>query len=191
MMRAWEIQELSGKFLIYRWRPLTAEEKVHEYVPTAQVIGHWLEDLRSRRAALEMYEFASGDALRGSLGIDPSRVVKQIEDAFQRRSLVCLRIHRQSGSGNRKKDEEGPKAVAPPTKQAPQRAGKPRDWIAIELVDEKGKPIPNERFRIELPDGSYTEGKLDGAGQARLNDIDPGTCQVTFPDIDGKEWKPA
>jgi hypothetical protein len=191
MMNGWEIDELSGKFLIYRWRTLTAEEKPHEYAPTAQLIGQWLQDLRSRRAALEMYEVASGDVLRGPLGIDQSNVVKQIEDAFRRRALICLRYYRQSESGNRKTEEESQKPVTPAQQQAPRRPTKARDWIAIELVDDKGKPIPNERFRIELPDGSYAEGKLDGAGQARLSDIDPGTCQVTFPDMDGKEWKPA
>jgi hypothetical protein len=190
MINAWKIQELSNTYRIYRWRPLTAEEKPDEYVPTSPVIGNWLRDLRWRRAVLEMYEVAYGTPVRGALGFEQAHVVKQIEDAFRRRVLVCLRIQREAESGNRKQGEESQAAPAPP-KPAPPRATKPRTWIAIELVDDKDKPIPNERFRIELPDGSYAEGRLDGAGKARLNDIDPGTCQVTFPDMDGKEWKSA
>jgi len=29
---------------------------------------------------------------------------------------------------------------------------------------------------------------LDGKGRARFTGIDPGTCQITFPDFDAKEW---
>jgi hypothetical protein len=64
-------------------------------------------------------------------------------------------------------------------------------WISIELRDEEENPIPNERYLIRLPDASTTEGRLDGAGYARVDCIVPGTCQISFPDIDAREWSPA
>jgi hypothetical protein len=61
-------------------------------------------------------------------------------------------------------------------------------WIEIVLVDEQGRPIPRERYRVVLPDGRSRTGQLDDQGFARLEGIEPGTCDVAFPDIDGREW---
>lgn len=62
-----------------------------------------------------------------------------------------------------------------------------KDWIEIELVDSKDKPIAGELYRITLPDGKEKEGKLDDNGFARLEDIAPGACQVVFPNLGGWE----
>jgi type VI secretion system secreted protein VgrG len=64
-------------------------------------------------------------------------------------------------------------------------------WIAIELVDELGKHVPYEDYRITLPDGTPIEGTLDKRGRAKITGIDAGTCQVTFPNRDKEVWKPA
>jgi hypothetical protein len=64
-------------------------------------------------------------------------------------------------------------------------------WVEIELIDDEGLPLAFEPYVIELPDGSEIQGTLDGRGQARIEGIDPGTCQVTFPDRDAKDWKRA
>jgi type VI secretion system secreted protein VgrG len=59
-----------------------------------------------------------------------------------------------------------------------------KHWIEIVLVDEAGKPVPGEAYRITVPDGSVKEGSLDENGFARVDHIDPGTCQVMFPNLD-------
>ena len=189
MRNAWELQDFSCTYKVFRWRPLTAEERPLEYLPGAPVISHWLRDMLWRQAALEMYEVAYGNAQRGMASYDQQQLAKQIEDAFKRKILVCLRITRESYSA---KSEEA-EATPPPPTSAPRssRPTRSRDWIAIELVDDKGKPIPKERFRIELPDGSFAEGYLDAGGHARVDDLDSGNCQITFPDMDGREWKGA
>jgi type VI secretion system secreted protein VgrG len=61
--------------------------------------------------------------------------------------------------------------------------------VEIELLDQAGKPVPNEPYQIELPDGSTTEGNLDSQGQARVDGIDPGNCKISFPNIDKKSWR--
>lgn len=43
------------------------------------------------------------------------------------------------------------------------------------------KPVPCKKYQVELPDQSIREGMLDANGQARLEDFDPGTCKVSFP----------
>ena len=70
---------------------------------------------------------------------------------------------------------------APPTE-------KPKHWIEIVLKDEDGHPIPGELYRIVFPDGTADERTLDEKGYARYDGIDPGTCKVTFPNLDKKIW---
>jgi len=65
-----------------------------------------------------------------------------------------------------------------------------RSWIDIELADETGQPVPGEAYRVTLPDGStLAEGTLDERGRARIEGIDPGSCQVTFPRLDQTAWR--
>ena len=65
-----------------------------------------------------------------------------------------------------------------------------RTWVTIQLVGEDERPIPGARYRVELPDASVREGQLDGQGLARFRNIDPGSCVVTFPDLDQEAWAP-
>lgn len=51
--------------------------------------------------------------------------------------------------------------------------------------------VRGERYRIELPDGSVREGTLDAEELARADEIDPGTCIITFPALDEEAWTQA
>ena len=51
----------------------------------------------------------------------------------------------------------------------------------IELKDEDGKPIPNQRFVLVLPDGSEKTGTLDEEGKAELEVEESG--DIIFPDV--------
>ena len=51
--------------------------------------------------------------------------------------------------------------------------------------------FPGEPYSITLPDGStVADGTLDEKGRARVDNIDPGTCKVTFPNLDEEAWQP-
>lgn len=76
-------------------------------------------------------------------------------------------------------------ASAPPGMKISQEKS---HWIAIELVDEHGKPVPGEEYRITLPDGSVVEDCLDSKGKARIDGIDAGACKITFPSLDMDLW---
>ncbi len=65
-----------------------------------------------------------------------------------------------------------------------------KHWIVIEMVDAEGKPVAGEDYKITLPDGSIVEGSLDEKGRDRISGIDPGTCKVTFPNLDKDSWQP-
>jgi hypothetical protein len=79
---------------------------------------------------------------------------------------------------------------AQPNRQNVQPCDKNKTWIAIQLLDEDQNPVPGARYRITLPDQSIQTGTLDDQGTARVDGINPGQCEITFPEIDGSEWKP-
>ena len=64
-------------------------------------------------------------------------------------------------------------------------------WIEIELVGEDNQPVPGERYRVKLPDGSVDEGVLDQKGFARIEGFLPGACEISFPDLDQDAWEDA
>jgi hypothetical protein len=64
-------------------------------------------------------------------------------------------------------------------------------WVIIKLLDMEGEPIPEERYRALLEDGSSREGKLDQNGIARLSSLEPGVVKVCFPDLDESAWEAA
>jgi type VI secretion system secreted protein VgrG len=92
----------------------------------------------------------------------------------------------QAGSGM--VYSQAPVAAAAPTYNAEENKDK-KSWVEIELVDEEGNPCPGERYQIKLPDGSVDSGTLDEKGKARVI-CDPGTAEVTFPDLDKDTWEP-
>ena len=84
---------------------------------------------------------------------------------------------------------------APPAsqKKGPKKSGssdtRTKTWISIRVLDEDGNPVPDVAYSVSLPDGSTMTGSLDDQGFARFDDIDPGQCKVSFPEIHAKEWK--
>jgi hypothetical protein len=76
-----------------------------------------------------------------------------------------------------------------PAGEPVQLCPKPTHWIEIELLDEHDEPVPGEAYKIQLPTGDMNTGYLDDRGCARLEVPVTGTCQVSFPGIDGDDWQ--
>lgn len=87
--------------------------------------------------------------------------------------------------------EQAPPAAGPTGPSVVTMSPNKPAWIAVSLVDEAGAPMPGAKFRVTFPDGGALDGLLDKNGKVRIEGIDPGSCQVTFPDRDAKEWEPA
>lgn len=81
-------------------------------------------------------------------------------------------------------------ATAKPSPPEPEKRVE-KSWIEIVLIDDSGAPVPHEQYLLELPNGATKSGVLDKNGRALINNIDPGSCKVTFPNFDGREWETA
>jgi hypothetical protein len=63
-----------------------------------------------------------------------------------------------------------------------------RAWVGIHLHDQDRVAVANAAYRLMLPDGTIVSGELNKRGRVRVEGIDPGTCQVSFPEFDGGAW---
>jgi hypothetical protein len=117
--------------------------------------------------------------------LDAQRMGEALLDAAVRGDLQVYEL-RQVGSSVERDVEVNDEPVR--AAQAPKEV---KTWVEIVLVDddEPPQPVRYAKYRIELPDRSTREGILSDNGRARIEGIDPGTCRVTFPGLDGREWK--
>ena len=60
-----------------------------------------------------------------------------------------------------------------------------RTWIAFQLLDEENKPIPNAPYKLRHNNVVIKDDKLDKDGYLKLDDIEPGEYDISFP-----EWGP-
>jgi N-acetylmuramoyl-L-alanine amidase len=60
--------------------------------------------------------------------------------------------------------------------------------VEFDLLYKNNRPVKGLAVELELPDGSVVKGNLTDKGSFRKDGIDPGTCRVSFPDLDGREW---
>ncbi len=79
--------------------------------------------------------------------------------------------------------------VATPPPPKPQRRVEPKSWMEVQLVDEAGRPVAGEPYKITLPDRTVKEGVTDADGLARVTTRAGGTCKIQFPDLDRDAWE--
>lgn len=86
----------------------------------------------------------------------------------------------------------GPGAApsAPAESAAPAEEEGPRAWIEVELQDAQGRPVPDQTCRIKLTDGSEVEKRTDKFGVVRVDELEPGVCEVSFPELKDGSWAP-
>jgi hypothetical protein len=161
----------------------------------ARALNGWLRDPRDRRAVLDMYEATAPSSARDFLRPDdPSqdkRIVDELVTLWQDRRLYFLQHRIVGGIGGDEVSGIDPVAAIPPPAKGRQSSSPAKTWIEIVLVDETGKPVPGVKYQLKITDGSLREGTLGADGSVRVNGIDPGTCTVSFPQIDAREWSRA
>jgi hypothetical protein len=194
MRKKWRLQRGPDTVVIVRRVDLFPEDYIHAALHvSAGDIDRWLTDLCARPVAIEMFEAIHGRALSDlrQASVDALRrsVKPWLEQAFQRGDLVAVPATPVDLTQSPMEEAEEAKPPAAPPARPPATARK--TWIEIELVDEQGKPVPKQRYRIELPDGSFRDGVLDSSGRVRFDGLEPGQCEICFPEIDANEWQAA
>ncbi|MGH9900338.1 MAG: hypothetical protein ACRD68_00695 [Pyrinomonadaceae bacterium] len=189
MRRKWRLQLNAEPLVIIPRRDLYPEEAATVEVSrlAAQLEG-WLSDPLARQVVLDIFEWAYGrsaQTLKRDGGAQLQRTVRtHVEAAFRNRELVALTFPRPERLPHARQPpppSDGGNAKQPPVRQ--------KTWIEIELVDDTGQPVKGERYRIQTPDGDFINGVLDAQGRARVGDLDPGECEVCFPDLDARGWR--
>jgi len=80
---------------------------------------------------------------------------------------------------------------APPDDEepAPERAAEPvLTWIEVQLIGEDDLPVAGEPYRLTLASGRVIEGTLNSEGLVRLEQMLPGSYDLTFPRLDREAW---
>jgi hypothetical protein len=195
---AWVLQDPFGR----RWRAslgaLTDPEATSDANPAARCLRELLfgafdrADGEPARTFIEIFDRLTGerwsDIVRWG-GPDaaymlPERWERELQRALLEAAEVgCLRLqevlprpaHLDAGV------EIEPRSPEPPIQEQ-------TTWIAVRLVDRDGAAIARAQFRLELPNGVVREGRLDDQGRARVDGIDAGSCKVTFPEYDERDF---
>jgi hypothetical protein len=97
-------------------------------------------------------------------------------EAFQPQRVYGRRLPRLALPGSVPREQE--------TSATAEETASELTWIQIRLLDEIGDPMSGAAYKIKLPNGAEISGTLDAAGEARHDGIEPGRCEVSFPDLD-------
>lgn len=76
-----------------------------------------------------------------------------------------------------------PVQACPLKKEEEKQQEATQHFIKFKLQDDKGKPMPNVRIKLTLPDASIEERISDEKGFIEIKNIPPGTCKLE------SDWK--
>lgn len=189
--RVWELHGAGRRMLIIHRRDSKPEDR-YERNPAGigSALSRWLSDSFSSRTVLQLYEVVSGHSV-SSFGLnDPDQVIKpRLEEAFRRGELLILELKKPAQG-----QPEAPPEQAQPQRNAPKQNAPPskeKTWIEFRVVWPDGKPAAGVAYKLKITDGSIRTGTLDSEGSVRVANIDPGSCDFSLTDVDGRCWKPA
>jgi len=186
-----------GGHTIVRRADLGAGEKYVDVIPSTW-IDRWTRDAASSSILRTILQGTSVAPMIGSSGGGVSsatsdRLRKALQKAVERREIVVLL--REGGQDADPAKAQTGNAAQQQSSQSRRRAAEPpptkkeKTWVEFRLVNDEGKPVPGARFKLKITDGSVREGSLDDNGSVRVQNLDPGMCEISFLDYDQREWK--
>ena len=145
-------------------------------------------DGTERAAAVEMLE-AAGRSRLDLAAVSRERLRELLRAAVRERAIGLVRVARPlRASAGSAAPEPAPPPAPSPAKPQPKSE---KTWITIKVMYEDGDEPYSGAFQVKLPDGRVEKGKLGSSGVKEISGIDPGSCEVSFPDLDANAWQPA
>lgn len=178
----WSLEGATGERVLVVTAGSAVPER-HVRLPAevaCRLVRAWLLDPSARGALLDMHATVRGQlALSTPPSVEADSLLEvDLCRAFDVGDLVLVRVADVDPG-------TGPRPGVTPGSDPPQPLPK-RSWIEIELVDEDGAPVATDLL-LTLPDG--TKRTIPFRGLVRIDDIDPGTCDIEFPKLDAREWR--
>jgi hypothetical protein len=62
-----------------------------------------------------------------------------------------------------------------------------KDFLKLQVLDERGEPMANEKYVLRLADGTERKGNLNSDGFLEEEDLPPGEVIIEWPDLDDIE----
>ena len=64
----------------------------------------------------------------------------------------------------------------------------PTTSVEVKVVDRAGAAIGGVAYQLKLASGEVRSGTTDPEGMVRADGLEPGSCELTLPDLDDGEW---
>ncbi|MCB9898491.1 MAG: hypothetical protein H6825_10845 [Planctomycetes bacterium] len=198
MRHEWMVRSGSIEYVVVRGADVFLDESPRELSPSAAaarlprlvLLGAGRGPSGGWEAAVSMLRL-DGPALMPADQRDARALARRLGQSFLDRRLVALAFARPWGArldpAALTTIDPAPEAAAAPVRSDPEDE---LTWVEIELLDSRGKPVPHEPFELVCADGEHRTGSTDSKGLALVADVAAGQCTVTFPGLDGREWKP-
>jgi hypothetical protein len=197
--KVWRLRGIGRNYLVVRrWDLDPDEDFIEKPYFISSVLDRALNDPVQAPRFLDMLSAVGGHWPRDPSG-HSGYALSRLQDAFRTGRLVLLEpVVERGGSGgsgaggpSASSASSAPRGAAPAPAPPGPRPAPTKTWIEFQLLDNDDKPIPNERYKVKLTDGSTKDGHLDSSGTVRFAGIDPGSCDISFPDLDAKDWADA
>lgn len=145
-------------------------------------LRRWLMEPLAVRELLELYRVLYGNLSVSSWGLGDvaAFLERALSNAIERGDILILEP-RVAGA------VAGPEILEPEPVSGGVLRPRPKGgaWIEIELLDASGSRSASQ-LRFTGPSSSPSSPRFDGF--ARIEGLEQGTCEIEFPEIDGREW---
>jgi hypothetical protein len=133
---------------------------------------------------VELAELVRGPGVQGTSRLDDGRLRKQITDAVLDGRLLVVAHTPVFHFPPAQPKPELEEAVGS-SKAAPAPVN---DWFFVQLEDDEGQPLANQRYEVELADGAKKRGQSNAQGIVHLVGVVPGSCKFKLLAKDGSDW---
>jgi hypothetical protein len=188
-MPRWTFFDGASEIELFERHDLSALQlsRAEEFERARPILNRLVTDHENRHTLIAVARFL-GDLHVDSRFVDSNDLHDIFTRALRHGRLVLLRGHHHPiPGGGRKKNEEPPEPPPPGPPAKPPRPAK-TSWIEFAFLAEDGSPAVGEHYQIQLPGGALREGVVPKSGLVRVEKIDPGSCKLFMPDLQGSDW---